>query len=369
MALGDTAAVARRSLTGVAVAVLLTAGTTLAVAAAAVAWDRRRRQPRGARSGRRPAQRSVKLQSLSREEVPRCLQPEFYFDLQAHPFAHGELLASAHDVVEVLGRIHSYAVNWLEETWTKSPSPPGVCRLPTGVRIVGEAPPVVVEGGVEEAAFSPDAVIGRGASAGSARGGLHLERGAQVLGGTFDLRNGAVWLGAGAIVEPGVYIAGPAIIGAGTTVRFGAYIRGDVIIGDGVVLRGELKNAVVMDRAELAHPGYTGDSIIGYAGHFGCQALTANLGLFKGELCAEVPGHAAEGLRLELGRRKVGVILGDHSQLGCGTVTDPGTFLGPQTHTYPLTRLASGFYGPGEIVKNKPEESGALIREALRPPR
>jgi len=175
------------------------------------------------------------------------------------------------------------------------------------------------------------------------------------------------WLGAGATIEPGTSIAGPTIIGRRTTLRTGVYIRGDVIVGEGAVSRGELKNSVIMDSAELAHPGYAGDTIIGYKGHFGCQALTANLGLFGGELSVTLPaeGHWASS-RVNLGRRKVGLVLGDYSQLGCGTVSDPATFLGPQTHVYPLSRLSSGFYGPNEIIKNKPEACGVLVREAMR---
>jgi hypothetical protein len=33
---------------------------------------------------------------------------------------------------------------------------------------------------------------------------------------------------------------------------------------------------------------------------------------------------------------------------------------------YPLTRLQKGVYGPDEIVKNKPWEGGALVRETLQ---
>ena len=44
-------------------------------------------------------------------------------------------------------------------------------------------------------------------------------------------------------------------------------------------------------------------------------------------------------------------VLGDRCQLGCNSVTDPGTFLAPNTHAYPLSRLRAGVYGPGEILK------------------
>ncbi|OLQ10640.1 hypothetical protein AK812_SmicGene5635 [Symbiodinium microadriaticum] len=59
--------------------------------------------------------------------------------------------------------------------------------------------------------------------------------------------------------------------------------------------------------------GYAGDSLIGYKGHFGCQALTANLGLFGNQLSVSLPGEEASHarpVRVRLGRRKVGAILG-----------------------------------------------------------
>ena len=50
-------------------------------------------------------------------------------------------------------------------------------------------------------------------------------------------------------------------------------------------------------------------------------------------------------------RDEIGAVLGDRCQLGCNSVTDPGTFLAPNTHAYPLSRLRAGVYGPGEILK------------------
>lgn len=189
--------------------------------------------------------------------------------------------------------------------------------------------------------------------------------GAVVLGGTFDVSDGSVYIGKNVRIEPNVFIKGPAIIGDGSTLRSGAYIRGDVITGQGVVLRGELKNALLLDHAELCHPGYCGDSICGFRSHFGNQVTTANLNLFSssssGNLTIDV-----DGKRYDTGRRKIGVILGDHSQLGCSAVTDPCTLLLPNTVAYPLSRLRKGVYGPNQIIKNKPMEHGVLEIAPLR---
>ncbi|CAE8593007.1 unnamed protein product [Polarella glacialis] len=346
------------------------------------------------------SRKSQALRSLPVSLVPLRLRPEFYFDFEAHPFAHAKLFQGTHDVVDVLNLLHGYIETWLTAAWLDATSskwfihPQRELHRVQGKCVPAAEPaPVCVEAEWSELGntscdtiFSPDCILHAPPSdseklsvfesKGSFRlawaecpeqfKGLIVRRSAQVLGGTFDLRKGSIWLGEGAVVEPGAFVAGPVVIGRNTVVRSGAYLRGDVLVGDDVVLRGEVKNSVVMDKAELAHPGYAGDSLIGYRGHFGCQAVTANLGLFGAELRLLVPGHCdGEEVLVGLGRVKVGAVLGDGSQLGCSTVTDPATFIGPRTHAYPLSRLSSGFYGPDEIIKNKPEATGTIIREAL----
>ncbi|RLN62456.1 hypothetical protein BBJ29_003933 [Phytophthora kernoviae] len=186
---------------------------------------------------------------------------------------------------------------------------------------------------------------------------------ALVLGGTFDLSEGSIYIGKQARIEPNVFIKGPAIIGAKSTLRSGTYIRGDVIVGRNVVLRGEVKNSVIMDDAELCHPGYCGDSICGFKSHFGNQVTTANLSLFShSNLLINV-----DGVTYDTGRKKAGVILGDGSQLGCSSVTDPCTLIQQNTVVYPLTRLRKGVYGSSLLIKNKPMEKGVLEIVPLRP--
>ena len=105
---------------------------------------------------------------------------------------------------------------------------------------------------------------------------------------------------------------------------------------------------VALDGCELPHHSYCGDSLLGHRAHLGCGAVTANFPLFE----SSSPSlRVASGARVALGRRKIGAVLGDRCQLGCNSVTDPGTFLAPNTHAYPLSRLRAGVYGPGEILK------------------
>ena len=125
----------------------------------------------------------------------------------------------------------------------------------------------------------------------------------------------------------------------------------------------------MMDKANFPHPSYVGDSICGYFTHFGNQATAANLGIFEGlkekkkrkNLLFKIGDKT-----YDIGRPKMGVIMGDFSQVGCSSVADPGTFLGPYTIAYELTRLTKGFYGPSEVLKNKPMEHGIIERAPMK---
>ena len=74
-----------------------------------------------------------------------------------------------------------------------------------------------------------------------------------------------------------------------------------------------------------------------------------------------------DGKAYDLGGPKLGIILGDFSQVGCNSVADPGTFLAPYTIVYQLTRINKGFYGPNVLLKNKPIEHGVVEITPLSP--
>ncbi|HKJ69094.1 MAG TPA: hypothetical protein VKA68_14140, partial [bacterium] len=190
--------------------------------------------------------------------------------------------------------------------------------------------------------------------------------GASVIGANIFLDSGDIFIGEGTLVEPGSGIKGPTIIGKHNEIRGGAYFRGNVITGDQGTFRGEIKNAVMMDGANFPHPSYVGDSICGYKTHFGNQATTANLGIYAGVFGKQNILVRLNGKVYDTGRPKIGIILGDYSQVGCNSVSDPGVFLAPNTIVYQLCRINKGFYGPQEVIKYKPLENKVIERDTLR---
>ena len=299
------------------------------------------------------------LSELDAADVPEKLKADYYFDFKAHPFAHSALFAgkNARSVVDAIAGIEKYLKAVLPGMIGKAKPVKTKTHADFKGRCIGKFTVLLEEGAV----FEPGFIVG-GEDASAT---LHLAGGARVLGANVWLDDGSIAVGAGTSIEPDVGLKGPIILGAANELRQGAYLRGNVITGDGCIFRGELKNTVVMDKGNFPHPSYLGDSLCGHATHFGNQATSANLGIFavieRAAIVVEL-----EGRRYNLGRPKIGIIMGDYSQVGCNSVSDPGTFLGPWTIVYQLTRLNRGFYGPRELLKNKPMEHGIVERTPLR---
>ena len=156
-----------------------------------------------------------------------------------------------------------------------------------------------------------------------------------------------VLIGENVKIYPTATIEGPTIIGSNTEVRPGAYIRGSVITGEGCVLgnSSEFKNCVLLDKVQAPHYNYIGDSILGYKAHTGAGTICSNL---KADGKAVVI-HGDEDY--ETGLRKIGGILADGADVGCGSVINPGTVIGKNTSVYPLTALR-GVFPENCIVKS-----------------
>ena len=159
-----------------------------------------------------------------------------------------------------------------------------------------------------------------------------------------------IWVGENVKIAPTATILPPAVIGSGTEIRPGAYLRGNVITGRDCVIgnSSEIKNSVLLDHVQVPHYNYVGDSVLGNFAHMGAGAVCSNL---KSDGKAVVIHGETE---METGLRKIGGILGDRADIGCGCVLNPGTVVGRETSVYPLTALR-GVYPAGCIVKSKDE--------------
>ena len=143
-------------------------------------------------------------------------------------------------------------------------------------------------------------------------------------------------------------ISAPCIIDEGAEIRHCAFIRGSVIVGKKAVVGNstELKNALLFDGVQVPHYNYVGDSVMGYKAHFGAGAITSNVKNDNTNVVVKVPLQS-----IDTGLRKFGAIVGDHVQVGCNSVLNPGTMIGRNTSIYPLS-CVRGIIRSNMIVKN-----------------
>jgi UDP-N-acetylglucosamine diphosphorylase / glucose-1-phosphate thymidylyltransferase / UDP-N-acetylgalactosamine diphosphorylase / glucosamine-1-phosphate N-acetyltransferase / galactosamine-1-phosphate N-acetyltransferase len=157
-----------------------------------------------------------------------------------------------------------------------------------------------------------------------------------------------VLIGEGTVIEDGVMIKGPAIIGRNCELRHNAYIREHVIIGDNCVIGNacEFKHSLLFNHANVPHFSYVGDSILGYKAHLGAGVKISNVKLMPGNVKV-----LKEGMQFDTGLRKFGAMLGDHTDIGCNSVLNPGSVIGRGSVIYPCTNWR-GVLPANSIVKN-----------------
>ena len=186
---------------------------------------------------------------------------------------------------------------------------------------------------------------------------LILELG-PALGEEYTEVSPCVWIHKTATVAPTAYIGGPSIIGAHTVVRHCAYVRENALVGDNCVIGNsvELKNVILFDNVQVPHFNYVGDSILGYKSHMGAGSLTSNV---KSDQTLVTVKNGDE--RIETGLKKFGAMLGDHVEVGCNSVLNPGTVVGRHSNIYP-TSCVRGVVPENSIWKN----DGRIVKKEQR---
>lgn len=156
-----------------------------------------------------------------------------------------------------------------------------------------------------------------------------------------------VFVGENVKIHNSAVIDAPTIICDETEIRPGAYIRGNVIIGRKCVIgnSSELKESILLDYVQVPHYNYVGNSILGNHSHMGASSICSNLK-------SDGKNIVVHGIiEYQTGLRKMGAILGDYADIGCGSVLNPGTIIGKNTSVYPLT-MVRGVIPSGCIVKS-----------------
>lgn len=163
----------------------------------------------------------------------------------------------------------------------------------------------------------------------------------------YEQRGENIWVAKSATVFPSAYLGGPLIICEDAEVRHCAFIRGSAIVGKGAVVGNstELKNSILFDGVQVPHYNYIGDSILGYKAHTGAGTITSNLKSDKSLVTV-----LCDDEKVETGVKKFGAMLGDHVEVGCNSVLNPGSVIGRNTNVYPLS-FVRGYVPENSIYK------------------
>ena len=132
----------------------------------------------------------------------------------------------------------------------------------------------------------------------------------------YEQKGEDIWVAKSAAVAPTACLNGPLIIDENAEIRHCAFIRGNAIVVKGTVVAGSITSNVKSDKTLV------------------------------------VVKSADE--KMETGRKKFGAMLGDFVEVGCNSVLNPGTVIGPHTNIYPLSPVR-GVVPPHSIYKNKNE--------------
>lgn len=183
--------------------------------------------------------------------------------------------------------------------------------------------------------------------------GFILRLGASLPEALYEKRGDDIWIARDAKVAPSASLTGPLIIDQGAEIRHCAFIRGSAIVGKGAVVGNstELKNSLLFNKVQVPHYNYVGDSVLGCGAHFGAGVITSNV---KGDKSLVIIKHGEE--HLPTNRKKVGALVGDHAEIGCNTVLNPGTVIGRQAQVYPLCSVR-GVVPANTIYKGEGRQS------------
>ncbi len=181
----------------------------------------------------------------------------------------------------------------------------------------------------------------------SCKGKLVVQEQGRVLDGASVIMAGSILVGTeieigfGTLIESGAMVKSPSIIGDCCEVRQGAYIRGYCLTGDRCVLghTTEIKHSILLDDAKCGHFNYLGDSILGNKTNLGAGTKFANLRFLPGNVQIKYDNQ-----KVDSGLRKFGAILGDNTQTGCNSVTNPGTIFGKDCILMPNKTSPSGYH-------------------------
>jgi UDP-N-acetylglucosamine diphosphorylase/glucosamine-1-phosphate N-acetyltransferase len=151
---------------------------------------------------------------------------------------------------------------------------------------------------------------------------IFVEPGATVLAAVLNAQSGPIYLGKNSVIQEGVVIRGSFALCENAQINMGAKIRGDTTVGPYSKIGGEVSNSVIFGNSNKAHDGYLGNSVLGEWVNLGAGTNTSNL---KNNYDTVKLWSHSENKYKNTGLQFCGLMMGDHSKSGIGTIFNTGT--------------------------------------------
>ncbi len=273
--------------------------------------------------------------------IPKVLRPGYFFDLARIEYT--ELFDGVSAVWDVVKKMQDKAT---VDRMTR-----GRCDAVTDS---GQHAADVL--GSVQVRIAPEARVGPRVAIAGDGGLVCIDAEAEVRPGTMIIAGkNAVYIGPRAKVGPNAHLdatKGSICVGDNATLRHGAYLRELSLISSKATIgnSSEIKCALIGPDAEVPHFNYVGDSIFGYKAHTGAGVKISNLKITPDPNKVNTVKVRYDGHVYDTGMRKFGIILGDHAQIGCNSVANPGTFVGKHSLIYSGSNVI-GFIPQHTIVK------------------
>jgi NDP-sugar pyrophosphorylase family protein len=142
------------------------------------------------------------------------------------------------------------------------------------------------------------------------------------------------------------YMKGPIYLGKGVKLRKSAVVTGPCWLGDGVTIGHgcRIKNSIILQGAHIVYGTRLDYAIIGKN-----VQIQANVACTEKPFFGETVICGPEGARVRTHLPDLGLIAGDGSYVGAGTVCSAGTILMPDTKVEEGSRLLQGFLRSGKV--------------------
>lgn len=151
-----------------------------------------------------------------------------------------------------------------------------------------------------------------------------------------DTSRGPVIIEREARIEAFSRLEGPCYIGPGCVIR-GAKIRRSTL-GPMCCVGGEVESSLLQGFVTKEHEGYLGYSYVG-----AWVEIAAGVQVGDHRLDAEPVRVERHGQNVEVGRRHVGAFIGDHTEIGAGTLINTGSVIGAFCELAPTGHFLPSF--------------------------